>query len=113
MGEKFGGIAIWDALGNHHSGVKPEDVEDENHKSASSTNTAEVLSKRDIKPIKQEEDDDEEDGDDQPDLWDLKAIIGIGTDGTVEEVETGGCLGSYAHGLACSSAYFNPMETRS
>ncbi|KAH9460312.1 hypothetical protein Pst134EA_007352 [Puccinia striiformis f. sp. tritici] len=66
MGEKFGGIAIWDALGNHHSGVKPEDVEDEDHKSASSTNTAEVLSKRDIKPIKQEEDDDEEDGDDQP-----------------------------------------------
>ncbi|POW19827.1 hypothetical protein PSHT_04209 [Puccinia striiformis] len=184
MGEKFGGIAIWDALGNHHSGVKPEDVEDEDHKSASSTNTAEVLSKRDIKPIKQEEDDDEEDAvpaiqvhptdphliytssydatirelnfenqksveiasdnsggivhrdlrlpkhnarrwniskkkigclrlcpnpGDRSALMGLEGIIGIGTDGTVEEVETGGCLGSYAHGLACSSAYFNPM----
>ncbi|POW00653.1 hypothetical protein PSHT_05583 [Puccinia striiformis] len=243
MGEKFGGIAIWDALGNHrHSGVKSEDVEDEDHKSASSTNTAEGLSKRDVKPIKPEEQE-EEDDDDQPEyvegtsyfiqaharhsavsaiqvhptdphliytssydgtirelnfesqksveivdaevlnsdeetlfsafefanngheiwasdnsggivhrdlrlpklnarrwqiskkkigclslcpnsgdrlavtaglnremrLWDLKALSGLGTDSTVEEVETGGCLGSYAHGLACSSAYFNPI----
>lgn len=40
VGEKFGGVGIWDAFGN--STVKSEDVSDEDPKSASPTNTSEV-----------------------------------------------------------------------
>ncbi|EFP82586.1 uncharacterized protein PGTG_08782 [Puccinia graminis f. sp. tritici CRL 75-36-700-3] len=62
MGEKLGGVGIWDALGEQPA-VKSEDVEDEDHVSTTSTNTADVSSKPSVspaKPVKQEEEDDDE-----------------------------------------------------
>jgi len=240
VGEKLGGIAIWDALGEQ-AVVKSEDVDDEEETSASSTNTAEALSKPTIKPVKEEEDEEEEepgyvegssyfiqaharsavsaiqvhptdahlvytssyDGtirehnfesqqstevvDSEalnPDeetlfsafefandgreiwasdnagglvhrdlrlpksaarrwtlskkkigclsicpnsgdrlavtaglnremrLWDLKSLSGLPTSSEIAEVEVGSCLANYAHGLACSSAYFNPAGNK-
>ncbi|WAR62634.1 hypothetical protein PtB15_15B221 [Puccinia triticina] len=247
MGEKLGGVGIWDALGADVV-VKSEDVEDEDHVSTSSTNTADASSKPSLspaKPVKEEEEsaeDDEEDrleyvegrpyfiqaharnsavsaiqthpsdphliytssydgtirelnfetrqsteivdgpmlSDDdilfsafefanhgrelwasdtagglvhrdtrQPKtaarrwtaskkkigclsicpgsgdrlavtaglnremrLWDLRALSGLPPTSEIGEVESGSCLASYAHGLACSSAYFSPAGDR-
>ncbi|PLW07338.1 hypothetical protein PCANC_25608 [Puccinia coronata f. sp. avenae] len=59
VGEKTGGIAIWNALGEHGA-VKSEDVEDEENASASSINTAEGLTKPTTKSLKEEEEEEEE-----------------------------------------------------
>lgn len=45
-------------------------------------------------------------------LWDLKSLWGLPSSSEIGEVEKGSCVAQYAHGLACSSAYFNPAGNK-